>query len=294
MEAALSQAPVHDAPLSRRSRVRSRSVRLPHEDPADRFLAATADIYELTLVTADERPASHTRVPDACQPLTRPRREALRGISLAHLTVLDTTPPELIGVAAAAGFPSVGIRLTATPSVGVPPYDMLREGPMLRETLAPLAHTGVAVLDTEFCASSPRSRSTCPSAERAGESAEPDEARTLERFCELCDRAAPHGLHVYLEFAIHGGVRTLAHATQFAARLRRPNAAVLIDALNFSRQIACRRTSPRSATVFPGAPREERVEMGLHGGAAGGALHWWQTETGWPIGANCVGLGMLP
>jgi propionyl-CoA synthetase len=22
--------------------------------------------------------------------------------------------------------------------------------------------------------------------------------------------------------------------------------------------------------------------------------HWWQTETGWPIGANCVGLGLLP
>ena len=22
--------------------------------------------------------------------------------------------------------------------------------------------------------------------------------------------------------------------------------------------------------------------------------HWWQTETGWPIAANCVGLGMLP
>jgi propionyl-CoA synthetase len=22
--------------------------------------------------------------------------------------------------------------------------------------------------------------------------------------------------------------------------------------------------------------------------------HWWQTETGWPIGANCVGLGTLP
>jgi propionyl-CoA synthetase len=22
--------------------------------------------------------------------------------------------------------------------------------------------------------------------------------------------------------------------------------------------------------------------------------HWWQTETGWPVGANCVGLGMLP
>src|SRR5690606_3778610 len=22
--------------------------------------------------------------------------------------------------------------------------------------------------------------------------------------------------------------------------------------------------------------------------------HWWQTETGWPIAANCLGLGLLP
>ena len=56
-------------------------------------------------------------------------------ISLAHLTVLDTTPPELVTVAAAAGFRTIGIRLTATPSVGVPPYDILRDGPVLRETL---------------------------------------------------------------------------------------------------------------------------------------------------------------
>jgi len=55
VEAALSRAPMHDAPLSREVAVRSRSVRLGHEDPADRFLAATADVYELTLVTADDR-----------------------------------------------------------------------------------------------------------------------------------------------------------------------------------------------------------------------------------------------
>lgn len=55
VETALSRAPMHDAPLSREVAVRSRSVRLEHEDPADRFLAATADAYELTLVTADER-----------------------------------------------------------------------------------------------------------------------------------------------------------------------------------------------------------------------------------------------
>src|SRR6202007_1339784 len=22
--------------------------------------------------------------------------------------------------------------------------------------------------------------------------------------------------------------------------------------------------------------------------------HWWQTETGWPIAANCLGIGQLP
>ena len=53
-------------------------------------------------------------------------------------------------MAAAAGFRTIGIRLTATPSVGVPPYDVLHEGPMLRETLLRLADTGVTVLDTEF------------------------------------------------------------------------------------------------------------------------------------------------
>ena len=46
---------MNDAPLSREVAVRSRSVRLDHEDPADRFLAATAEVYELTLVTADDR-----------------------------------------------------------------------------------------------------------------------------------------------------------------------------------------------------------------------------------------------
>jgi PIN domain nuclease of toxin-antitoxin system len=55
VEAALSRAPMQDAALNREVAVRSRSVRVAHDDPADRFLAATADVYELTLVTADER-----------------------------------------------------------------------------------------------------------------------------------------------------------------------------------------------------------------------------------------------
>ena len=33
----------------------TRQVQLPHRDPIDRLLAATARVYDLTLVTADER-----------------------------------------------------------------------------------------------------------------------------------------------------------------------------------------------------------------------------------------------
>jgi sugar phosphate isomerase/epimerase len=169
-----------------------------------------------------------------------------RRVSLAHLTVLDTTPPELVSVAAAAGFRSIGIRLTATPSVGIPPYDVLSEGPLLRETLRRLTDTGVSVLDTEFLRFEPEHPVGIPErflevSARLGArnvlvmSAEPDETRTVERFCELCDRAAPYGLQVNLEFAIYTGVRTLAHAARVVARSKRPNASVLIDALHFSR-----------------------------------------------------------
>lgn len=47
--------PMREAVLDRRVAVASRRVDLAHDDPADRFLAATAAVYDLTLVTADAR-----------------------------------------------------------------------------------------------------------------------------------------------------------------------------------------------------------------------------------------------
>jgi PIN domain nuclease of toxin-antitoxin system len=51
---ALERAPLEEAVLNHEVALRSREVALPHQDPADRFLVATALTYELTLVTADE------------------------------------------------------------------------------------------------------------------------------------------------------------------------------------------------------------------------------------------------
>ncbi len=55
VDEALARVPFNDAPLTRQVALMSREINLEHEDTADRFIAATAAIYDLTLVTSDER-----------------------------------------------------------------------------------------------------------------------------------------------------------------------------------------------------------------------------------------------
>ena len=50
---ALATRTMREFPLTHEVALRSRIVRLPHDDPADRFIAATAVVHGLTLVTAD-------------------------------------------------------------------------------------------------------------------------------------------------------------------------------------------------------------------------------------------------
>ena len=48
-----STAPFREAPLTHEIALVARELKLQHQDPADRFLAATAKVLDLTLVTAD-------------------------------------------------------------------------------------------------------------------------------------------------------------------------------------------------------------------------------------------------
>ena len=47
--------PLREAVINMEVAIQSRYVVLAHQDPADRFIAATAMVYGLTLVTADRR-----------------------------------------------------------------------------------------------------------------------------------------------------------------------------------------------------------------------------------------------
>lgn len=52
--AALASSPVQEAVLTFQVAARSREIMPAHPDPVDRFLVATALVYGLTLVTADD------------------------------------------------------------------------------------------------------------------------------------------------------------------------------------------------------------------------------------------------
>ena len=54
METALNSLPFRQAALNHEVAMKSLQIKLPHQDPADRLIAATAEVYDLVLVTSDK------------------------------------------------------------------------------------------------------------------------------------------------------------------------------------------------------------------------------------------------
>jgi PIN domain nuclease of toxin-antitoxin system len=58
----LTRLKIREAPLTFEVALAISSLKLPHNDPADGFIAATAKVFGLTLVTADEQLAKLTDI----------------------------------------------------------------------------------------------------------------------------------------------------------------------------------------------------------------------------------------
>jgi PIN domain nuclease of toxin-antitoxin system len=71
---ALAAAPVEEAPVTTEVALASRALATHHRDPVDRFLAATAQVFDLTLVTADRELSRLPGVRVLKNQVTRPRR----------------------------------------------------------------------------------------------------------------------------------------------------------------------------------------------------------------------------
>ncbi|MER5669609.1 sugar phosphate isomerase/epimerase family protein [Pseudonocardia alni] len=163
-------------------------------------------------------------------------------IGLAHLTLLRLSPPDLVSVAAEAGYDFVGVRVKAV-TAGEHQYPMEPGSPMSAETLRRLADTGLEVRDIEFLTVGP---ATGPAdwkpALDAGAAlgartfsvvaTDPDRARLVDTLSALAADARPLGILPTLEPISYQPVATIDDAAAIATAA---GIALLVDALHVQR-----------------------------------------------------------
>ena len=164
--------------------------------------------------------------------------------SLAHLTVLGCTPPEMTYIAARAGYDFVSLRLMP---MRVPGEAMCQplDQQIIRKTKAALFETGIKLLDIELARiladSDPRQY--VPAMEQGAELGarhviasawtqdRGDRDFLVERYAEICDLAKAFGLTVDLEFPTFSRVTNLEEAADIVRTAGRDNGGILIDTL---------------------------------------------------------------
>ncbi len=165
--------------------------------------------------------------------------------SLAHLTALSLSPPELVDAAAAAGYRYVGLRMTKV-TAQEPHYPLAYDPALMRATKTHLAATGIEVLDIELAriTSGDNPRDYLRFLEAGVELGarhvitqlpDSDFSRKTDRFAELCQLALPLGLTIDLEFPSWTETPNLTEATRVLRAADQPNAGLLIDLLHFAR-----------------------------------------------------------
>jgi sugar phosphate isomerase/epimerase len=166
-------------------------------------------------------------------------------LGLAHFTVLQVPPSELVDLASKIGYAAIGLRLyPAFP--GSPFYRLSAGSSASRELRRRLDDTGVRVYDIEFVtidenfspaaltgiledasALGARRLSVCGD--------DPERSRLVTKFAELCELAAGFDMGVDLECMAWRRVASFADAVSVVATAARSNGGVLVDALHLSR-----------------------------------------------------------
>ncbi|QDG78479.1 sugar phosphate isomerase/epimerase [Labrenzia sp. PHM005] len=177
-------------------------------------------------------PAKHQADPE--QPL----------YSLAHLTLINATVPELIYVAARAGYDAVSPRFLPMHIPGEFTQSPISKT-QVQATKTALATTGLKVLDIELA----RITEDCDprgferALELGGElgarrmimsawtQTRDDRNFLIDVYGETCDLAEPYGLTVDLEFPSFSRLRTLDEALDIVRAADRTNGGILVDTL---------------------------------------------------------------
>jgi sugar phosphate isomerase/epimerase len=169
-----------------------------------------------------------------------------RAFSLAHLTLLDVPPPQLVRIAAAAGYDYVGLRTIPLRLPGEPLYELHADPVLFRETKSALDSTGVRVLDIELARilESRDPAEYVPAMEAAvalgarhvlSSIWASDRSLVVDQFGRLSDLARPLGLTVNLEFVSSTEWSTLHGARDVITASARDNVGLMVDTMHFHR-----------------------------------------------------------
>lgn len=168
----------------------------------------------------------------------------MQHFTLGYLT-LNAPPETVIDAAAAAGFRSVGIRITGR-RVAEPYADVLGNGSAIRDLRRRLANGGLRLSNVTAYHLFPdvdldRMKAVVDTTAELGagillaHSYVPVEGRMLELFSAYAAHAAQAGIRIACEFMRYSEVPTLAATTRWLDLAAAPNAGYLIDPLHLDR-----------------------------------------------------------
>jgi len=180
-----------------------------------------------------------------------------RPLSLAALTVIELSPPDMVSCAADAGYSHVGLRLLPA-TAEEPVYPVLGDTPMVREVARRLAATGVHVHDIEILRLKPTTRAgdyreALETGARLGARAalvagnDDDESRLVANFAALAELAQTLHLTLALEPMPWTDVRDVATGLRVVERSGARNAGLVIDAIHVDRA----GTTPAELAALP-------------------------------------------
>ena len=164
--------------------------------------------------------------------------------SLAHLTLIGVTPPELVYIAVRAGYDAVSPRFIPMHVPGEFTQSPVGKS-QIQATKTALKTTGLKVLDVELArlTEDVDPRDFVPALELGGEleaqrmimsawtKTRDDRNFLIDVYAETCDLARPYGISVDLEFPTFSRLRTLDEALDIVRAADRPNGGILVDTL---------------------------------------------------------------
>ncbi|SEJ42338.1 Sugar phosphate isomerase/epimerase [Arthrobacter sp. yr096] len=171
-----------------------------------------------------------------------------RRLGIAQLSLVGTAPPDLVGIAAQAGFDFIGARVRPVTTTERP-YNLQPGSPMLKETLERMADTGITVEDIEFLLldgtglqNGQDQREAWLHMMEAGQAlgassltvacADPDLGRFEEHLAQMTQDGKAYGIMPTLEPIAYQTVRSVPEALKLA---QRAGCRIVVDALHVNR-----------------------------------------------------------